>query len=87
MADDFEPVALEDIAEAQAYAAKEMQHLLGTAAVKQAFDATEKQILAEWKRGQSPLEREMAWHSYQAFLKLKAKLQAFAERPPLHTEN
>ena len=81
MADDL--IELDEIQEASAWAAKECQQLLKSRAVQEAFEATEKHILAEWKRAPTPLEREMAWHSFQAFLKWKVKLQAFAERPPV----
>lgn len=68
--------------EASIYAAKELQQFLKHRAVEEAFERTEARITAAWKRGQSPLEREMAWHKLQAFQELKSELRGFADRRP-----
>lgn len=65
-----------------AYESKEVQQFLQHAAVLRAFAATEAQIKREWERGQSPLEREMAWHKLEAFKAFKQQLRLIAGRRP-----
>jgi len=69
-------------AEAQAYAAKEVQHLLAHEGLKQAFKRTEERIMRQWKAAQDPLSREMCWHKLQAFGELVTELRAFGDRRP-----
>ncbi len=76
-------IELLDSTEARTYAAKECQQLLGHQAWIHAVEATERRIKAEWERGATPLEREMAWYKFQAFKTLQAELRSFASRTPL----
>ena len=73
----------EQLAEVRAYTAKECQQLLNHQSFQDAAAATERRIIADWKRAQNPLEREMAWHKLQAFTALRSELRAYANRRPL----
>jgi hypothetical protein len=75
MADELES------AEALAYQAREVGLLLEKDVVKAAWTATERRITKEWESGQSPLEREMAWHKLQAFKTLQTEIRVLAQRP------
>ena len=76
-------VEVEQIAEAKAYQAKEIQHLLKQDSFQACIRATELRILKEWERGENPLAREMAWHKLQAFRALLTELRAYSQRPHL----
>jgi len=69
--------------EQRAYEAREVKQFLAHRAVLAAFAATEERIVKQWKVAPTPLEREMAWHKYQAFQELKRELRATGDRPAL----
>lgn len=73
-------MALEQSPEEQVYEAKEVQLLLSKHLIKTALDATEKRIIAEWKRASTIEEREFARAKLDAFETWKTELRALAER-------
>lgn len=79
---DLELVDIEQIEEAKAYSARELQMLLNHRGFEAACQATERRIIKEWEQGQQPLEREMAWHKLKAFRTLKSELRAYRDGKP-----
>jgi hypothetical protein len=83
MSDSDDAALLEaESAEALAYQAKEVQHLLNHEGVKRAFATTEQRIFRQWRIAPSPLEREICWHKLAVFRDLVAVLTAFGDRRP-----
>ena len=76
-------VDLEQVQEAEAYAAKEIQHLLKSDSFKRCQQATRNRIVKEWENAPSPLEREMARHKLDAFKILVTELRSYGDRPHL----
>jgi len=85
MSDQDDAALLEaESAEALAYQAKEVQHLLAQDGVKRAFAATRERIIRQWEAVplENPLGREMCRHKLAAFKDLLTELRAFGDRRP-----
>lgn len=70
--------------EQQAYEAREVQLLLSKDAVKDAWAATERRIVNEWRRAPTVGERELCRAKLDVFEIFKAELRGLSERTPLH---
>ena len=74
---------LDDSPEQRAYEASEVRLLLSKEIVKEAWAATERRILEEWKRAPTVPERENCWAKFKVFEAFKQELHALSQRPHL----
>lgn len=63
-----------------AYEAKEVQLLLGKAAVQAAFVATKARFVGEWERAANTAEREFCWAKVKALEAFQSTLRGWADR-------